>query len=67
LLEFERVTESLLLIQQQQAHFRCALIGFLLYAICSERLIDLDKPHVLASAADTGYLLFNPIRTAGII
>jgi hypothetical protein len=69
LLEFKHDTESLLLILQQQAHFRYALIGFLLYVICSERPIDLDKPNILASAADTGYcyLLFNAIRTAGVL
>jgi hypothetical protein len=34
------------------------LMGFLLSVICSGRPIELDKPHILALAAETGFLLF---------
>jgi hypothetical protein len=30
----------------------------LLTVICSERPIELDKPHILALATETGFLLF---------
>jgi hypothetical protein len=33
-------------------------MGFPLSALCSERPIELDKPHILALAAETGFLLF---------
>ncbi len=33
-------------------------MGFPLSVICSGRPIDLDKPHILALAAETGFLLF---------
>jgi hypothetical protein len=33
-------------------------MGFLLSVICSGRPIELDKPPILALAAETGFLLF---------
>jgi hypothetical protein len=33
-------------------------MGFPLSVICSGRPIELDKPHILALAAETGFLLF---------
>jgi hypothetical protein len=33
-------------------------MGFLLSVIFSERPIELDKPHILALAAETSFLLF---------
>jgi hypothetical protein len=33
-------------------------MGFLLSVICSRRPIKLDKPHIFALAAETGFLLF---------
>jgi hypothetical protein len=33
-------------------------MGFLLSVICCGRPIELDKPHILALAAETGFLLF---------
>jgi hypothetical protein len=33
-------------------------IGFPLSVICCGRPIELDKPHILALAAETGFLLF---------
>jgi hypothetical protein len=33
-------------------------MGFLLSVICSGRPIELDKPHILALADETGFLLF---------
>ncbi len=33
-------------------------MGFLLSVICSGHPIELDKPHILALAAETGFLLF---------
>ncbi len=33
-------------------------MGFPLPVICSGRPIELDKPHILALAAETGFLLF---------
>jgi hypothetical protein len=33
-------------------------MGFLLSVICSGRPIELDKPHILALAAETNFLLF---------
>jgi hypothetical protein len=33
-------------------------MGFLLSVICSGRPIELDKPHILALAAETCFLLF---------
>ena len=33
-------------------------MGFPLSVICSGRPIKLDKPHILALAAETGFLLF---------
>jgi hypothetical protein len=33
-------------------------MGFPLSVICSGRPIELDKPHILALAAETGCLLF---------
>jgi hypothetical protein len=33
-------------------------MGFLLSVICCRRPIELDKPHILALAAETGFLLF---------
>jgi hypothetical protein len=33
-------------------------MGFLLSVICCGRPIELDKPHILASAAETVFLLF---------
>jgi hypothetical protein len=40
---------------QQQAYFRYQLVGLPLSVICSGRPIELDKPHVLALAAETGF------------
>jgi hypothetical protein len=40
-------------------------MGFLLSVLCSGCLIELDKPHILALAAETGFLLFKeqvPLR-----
>jgi hypothetical protein len=34
------------------------LMGFPLLVICCGRPIELDKPHILASAAETGFFLF---------
>jgi hypothetical protein len=34
------------------------LVGLPLSDICSRRLNELDKPHILALAAETGFLLF---------
>ncbi len=34
------------------------LMGFPLSVLCSERPIELDKPHFLAYAAETGFLQF---------
>jgi hypothetical protein len=34
------------------------LVGLPLSVICSGRPIELDKPHILALAAETGFLLF---------
>jgi hypothetical protein len=34
------------------------LMGFPLSVICSGCPIELDKPHILALAAETGFLLF---------
>jgi hypothetical protein len=33
-------------------------MGFLLSVICSGRPIELGKPHILALASETGFLLF---------
>jgi hypothetical protein len=33
-------------------------MGFPLSVICSGRPIELDKPHILVLAAETGFLLF---------
>jgi hypothetical protein len=33
-------------------------MGFLLSVICCERPIELDKPHILALTAETGFLKF---------
>jgi hypothetical protein len=33
-------------------------MGFPLSVICCRRPIELDKPHILALAAETGFLLF---------
>jgi hypothetical protein len=33
-------------------------MGFPLSVICSGRPVELDKPHILALAAETGFLLF---------
>jgi hypothetical protein len=33
-------------------------MGFPLSVICSGRPIELDKPHILALASETGFLLF---------
>jgi hypothetical protein len=33
-------------------------MGFPLSVICCGRPIELDKPHILALAAETGFLLF---------
>jgi hypothetical protein len=33
-------------------------MGFLLSVLCSESPIELDKPHILASAAEIGFLRF---------
>jgi hypothetical protein len=33
-------------------------MGFPLSVFCSGRPIELDKPHILALAAETGFLLF---------
>jgi hypothetical protein len=33
-------------------------MGFPLSVICSGRPTELDKPHILALAAETGFLLF---------
>jgi hypothetical protein len=33
-------------------------MGFPLSVICCGRLIELNKPHILALAAETGFLLF---------
>jgi hypothetical protein len=33
-------------------------MGFPLSVICSGRPIELDKPHILALATETGFLLF---------
>jgi hypothetical protein len=33
-------------------------MGFPLSVICSGRPIEWDKPHILALAAETGFLLF---------
>jgi hypothetical protein len=33
-------------------------MGFPLSALCSGRPTELDKPHILALAAETGFLLF---------
>ncbi len=53
---------------QQEAYSRCRhnsatffryqLVGLPLSVICSGRPIELDKPHILALAAETGFLLF---------
>jgi hypothetical protein len=48
---------------QQEAYSRCRhnsakLVGLLLSVICSGCPIELDKPHILALAAETGFLLF---------
>jgi hypothetical protein len=42
----------------RQAIFRYQLVGLLLSVICSGRPVELDKPHILALAAETGFLLF---------
>jgi hypothetical protein len=33
-------------------------MGFPLSVICSRRPLELDKPHILVLAAETGFLLF---------
>jgi hypothetical protein len=47
-----------LLTQQQQAYFHYQLVGLPLSVNCSGRPIELDKPHILALAAETVFLLF---------
>jgi hypothetical protein len=41
-----------------QTYFRYQLVGLPLSVICSRPPIELDKPHILALAAETGFLLF---------
>ncbi len=44
--------------QQREAYFRYQLVGLPLSVICSGRPIELDKPYILALAAETGFLRF---------
>jgi hypothetical protein len=44
--------------QKRQANFRYQLVGSPLSVICSGRPIELDKPHVVALATETVFLLF---------
>jgi hypothetical protein len=45
----------LLLVQKLQAYFRYQLVSVLPSVMCSRRLIEMDKPHILASAAETDF------------
>jgi hypothetical protein len=42
----------------REAYFRSQLVGLPLSVICSGHPIELDKAHILALAAETGFLLF---------
>jgi hypothetical protein len=42
----------------RQAYFHYQLVVLPLSVICNGRPIELDKPHILAFAAETGVLLF---------
>jgi hypothetical protein len=37
--------------------FPLQLVGFLLSVICSKSPIEMDKPHILALAAETGFFV----------
>jgi hypothetical protein len=40
------------------SYFRYQLVGLPLSVICSGHPVELDKPHILALAAETGFFLF---------
>jgi hypothetical protein len=49
---------ELLSAQERQAYFRYQLVGLPLSVICRGCPIELNKQHILALAAETGFLLF---------